>query len=120
RLEQEIGHFLVAELDGVVVGCCAVYSYGEQAELACVAVHENFRKQSGMNIGAKLLAEAEKSAATQHARMLFVLTTQARDWFLEQGFSDASTDVLPLQKQSLYNWQRNSVVMVKPLKKQNT
>lgn len=120
RLEQEIDHFLVAELDGVVVGCCAVYSYGEQAELACVAVHENFRNQSGMNIGAKLLAAAEKSAATQHARMLFVLTTQARDWFLEQGFGDASTDVLPSQKQSLYNWQRNSVVMVKPLKKQNT
>lgn len=113
RLEQEVANFLVAELDGIVVGCCAVYPYGDQAELACVGVHENY--QAGNGIGPSLLAAAEQRAADIGATQLFALTTQARDWFVEQGFSAASPDDLPEQKQKLYNWQRNSVVMVKPL-----
>jgi amino-acid N-acetyltransferase len=114
RLEQEIRNFMVAELDGIVVGCCAVYPYEDQAELACVAVHVNY--QSGNGIGASLLDAAEDRARRKGAKSLFALTTQTRDWFLEQGFSEADLDALPEQKQSLYNWQRNSAVMVKPLK----
>ncbi len=113
RLEQEIGNFLVAELDGIVVGCCAVYPFGEQAELACVGVHANY--QLGNGIGPSLLEAAEQRAAEGGATQLFALTTQARDWFVEQGFSVTTPEHLPQQKQRLYNWQRNSVVMVKPL-----
>ena len=115
RLEQEIDHFLVAELDGIVVGCCAVYRYDAQAELACVAVHENYRKQGGESIGQRLLAAAEDAARAGGASELFALTTQARDWFAEQGFHDSDLDSLPPEKQSLYNWQRNSVVVRKAL-----
>ncbi|MCR9262484.1 MAG: amino-acid N-acetyltransferase [Pseudomonadaceae bacterium] len=113
RLEQEIDNFLVAELDGIVVGCCAVYPYGAQAELACVGVHENY--QAGNGVGARLLAAAEETARNNNVNTLFVLTTQTRDWFLEQGFTDASPDQLPEQRQMLYNWQRNSAVMIKEL-----
>ncbi len=113
RLEQEIGNFLVAELDGIVVGCCAVYPYQDQAELACVGVHENY--QSGNGIGASLLAAAEGMAKQNGAKALFALTTQTQDWFIEQGFNKATPDALPQSKQSLYNWQRNSAVVVKPL-----
>ena len=115
RLEQEIERFLVAELDGIVVGCCAVYPYGDQAELACVAVHENYRNQGGDSIGQRLLAAAEERARREGAEALFALTTQARDWFVEQGFADSDPDSLPPEKQSLYNWQRNSVVVRKAL-----
>ncbi len=113
RLEQEIDNFLVAELDGIVVGCCAVYGYGKQAELACVGVHENYK--SGNGIGPSLLQAAEQRARDIGASELFALTTQTRDWFLERGFHDAPIERLPEQKQRLYNWQRNSKVMVKPL-----
>ncbi len=113
RLEQEIDNFLVAELDGIVVGCCAVYPYEDQAELACVGVHENY--QSGKGIGPSLLAAAEQRARDLGAHTLFALTTKTRHWFLERGFTEASPDALPQQKQSLYNWQRNSAVMRKPL-----
>lgn len=113
RLEQEIDNFLVAELDGIVVGCCAIYAYGDRAELACVGVHENY--QAGNGIGPSLLAAAEQAARNNGLTSLFVLTTQTRDWFLEQGFVDAAPDQLPEQKQNLYNWQRNSAVMVKTL-----
>jgi amino-acid N-acetyltransferase len=46
---------------------------------------------------------------------LFVLTTQTYDWFIEQGFIDATVEDLPTAKQSLYNWQRGSKVLLKAL-----
>lgn len=113
RLEQEIEHFLVAELDGVIVGCCAVYPYGNHAELACIAVHESYRSAKG--IGSRLLNAAEHAVLESASSVLFVLTTQTRDWFLDHGFQDASVDLLPDEKQTLYNWQRNSKVMIKAL-----
>lgn len=117
RLELEVGNFHVAELDGIVVGCCALYPLEEDAaELACVAVHEAYRRtgiQPG--IGARLLAAAEAAARASGIRRLFVLTTQTRDWFAEHGFVDAAVADLPARKQALYNYQRNSKVMMKLL-----
>lgn len=133
RLEEEIDHFLVADIDRNVVGCCAVYPFGDTAELACVAVHPSFRdgapaygtpdrlraaqKSRGRSgrVGASLLAGAEARAREAGAARLFVLTTQSRDWFLDQGFEDADLDVLPAPKKEMYNYQRNSRVMIKAL-----
>ena len=65
RLEQEIERFFVAEIDGIVVGCCAVYPFETAAELACVAVHASYRKLSDEHgLGTRLLKVAE-AAATQ-------------------------------------------------------
>ena len=59
-LEMEIERFLVLESDGVIVGCAALYPFPEEhaAELACLAVSEDFR---GRGFGDLLLEEAEKS-----------------------------------------------------------
>lgn len=116
RLEQEIENFLVAEIDGIIVGCCAVYPYGDVAELACVAVHESYR-QAGMRpgIGTRLLAAAEVGARAAGLRALFVLTTKTRDWFIEHGFAPAAPSALPAPRQALYNYQRNSQVLIKSL-----
>ena len=124
RLEQEIDNFLVAELDGIVVGCCAIYPYENQAELACLAVHENYRAQpaqttGGDGIGKALLQAAELRAQSIGAEKLFVLTTQTQEWFKEQGFALSSLETLPETKQSLYNWQRNSAVLSKKIGQQN-
>ena len=43
------------------------------------------------------------------------LTTQAEDWFAERGFVPACIDDLPVSRQVLYNYQRNSKVMIKEL-----
>ncbi|MEQ8484536.1 MAG: amino-acid N-acetyltransferase [Pseudomonadales bacterium] len=114
RLELEVGNFFVAELDGIVVGCCALYPFGDSAELACVAVHDAYRG-SGIKpgIGERLLMAAEAAAGTAGIERLFVLTTQTRDWFIEHGFEDAEIGALPAPKQALYNYQRNSKVMMK-------
>ncbi|MCZ6618381.1 MAG: amino-acid N-acetyltransferase [Gammaproteobacteria bacterium] len=116
RLEQEIDRFLVAEIDGIVVGCCALYPCGTSAELACVAVHESYRKsRDNPGVGVSLLHATEAVAINAGLDSLFVLTTQTHDWFLENGFTDTDIDQLPAPTQSLYNYQRNAKVMVKRL-----
>lgn len=123
RLEEEIEHFLVADIDRTVVGCCAVYPFGDSAELACVAVHASYRDSTGpvssndrsARVGSSLLAAAEERARQSGARTLFALTTQTRDWFLDQGFEEAGLEALPAPKQAMYNYQRNAKVMVKPI-----
>jgi amino-acid N-acetyltransferase len=116
RLELEVDNFFVAEIDGIVVGCCALYRFEDSAELACVAVHDAYRGSGAKpGIGERLLAAAEAAAAEAGLLRLFVLTTQTRDWFLEHGFEDGEIGALPTPKQALYNYQRNSKVMFKQL-----
>ncbi|MEM7100549.1 MAG: amino-acid N-acetyltransferase [Pseudomonadota bacterium] len=115
RLEQEVNQFLVAEVDGIVVGCCAVYTYDTTAEIACVAVHENFQGIQDAKLGQRLLQAAETTAKDNGAASVFVLTTQTHDWFIEQGFTESTPDSLPTGKQDLYNWQRNAKVMLKSI-----
>ena len=116
RLEGEIGHFHVAELDGLVIGCCALYPHGDAVELACLAVHPGHRSVvDGKTLGERLLAHARDVAREQGAASLFVLTTQAEDWFAARGFQPVEPDALPASKQALYNYRRNSRVMTSSL-----
>ena len=116
RLEREIDRFFVAELDGIVTGCCALYPAPPGVELACIAVHP---AQRGGNaepgLGKTLLAAAEQAAKAEGFEFLFVLTTQTRDWFMEQGFRESAIDDLPSPRQALYNYERNATVLVKQL-----
>jgi len=114
RLEQEIERFFVNDLDGRIVGCVALYPYPEAlaAEMACLAVHPDFQ---GGGRGESLLAAAEGAARKLGLERLFVLTTRTTHWFIERGFEVASPDQLPAQRQSMYNWQRRSKVLLKPL-----
>ncbi|MCV5232841.1 GNAT family N-acetyltransferase, partial [Escherichia coli] len=45
QLEQEIGKFTIIEKDGLIIGCAALYPYSEErkAEMACVAIHPDYR-----------------------------------------------------------------------------
>lgn len=116
RLEAEVERFSVAELDGIVIGCCALYPHGDAVELACVATHPGHRyRVGGSTLGARILHYAEQTAAQAGFRRMFVLTTRSGDWFAEQGFQPAAPGDLPLSRQALYNRQRNSKVMQKAL-----
>lgn len=113
RLEQEIQRFYVIERDGLITACAALYPYSvEQAELACVAVHPDYR---GSDRGQQLLQQIEKEAQQRHFQQLFVLTTRTAHWFLEQGFVAGDVSALPQERQKLYNYQRNSKVFFKAL-----
>jgi amino-acid N-acetyltransferase len=112
-LENEFDRFKVLVKDDMVLGCAALYAYSNQmAELACVAVHNEYR---GGNRGDRLLRTLELEAKQQGITKLFVLTTQTALWFEERGFELGSVDELPNEKKSLYNLQRNSKVFIKSL-----
>jgi amino-acid N-acetyltransferase len=113
-LETEIGHFSVVERDGTVIACAALYCYEKErmAELACVVVHGDYRNRG---LGDELLLKMEKSALSRGMEQLFVLTTQTAHWFRERGFRSLPLKSLPVKRRRLYNYQRNSKVLVKRL-----
>ncbi len=112
KLEIEINHFTVQERDGMIIACAALYPYGNMAELACLAVHTDYR---GADRGATLLLFLEREARKKGINQIFVLTTQTAHWFQERGFITTDLDSLPLQRRTLYNYQRKSKLFLKCL-----
>jgi len=111
RLEEEIAHFSILERDGRVVACAALYPYPDEhmGEIACVATHPDYR---GAGRAEQLLDVLLANARALSLTQVFALTTQSTHWFIEQGFVAASQDQLPVEKQRLYNWQRNASVLL--------
>ncbi|MDA9598996.1 amino-acid N-acetyltransferase [bacterium] len=114
-LETEISRFmLVVHPEGVLLGCAALYPTTDDnvGELACVATHPEFH---GQGIASRLFVAIIQEAKQQGLKQLFVLTTQTAHWFLERGFVESAVTDLPAQKQSLYNYQRNSRIFSKSI-----
>ena len=113
-LEMEIDRFVVLEHDRMIVACAALYPFPDEkaSELACLAVHPDYRNAG---YGDTLLKHIEVKAKTQGSKKLFVLTTGAAHWFVERGFEETGVEKLPKAKQGLYNYQRRSKVFVKKL-----
>ncbi len=113
-LEVEIDQFFVLKKEDVIVACAALYPYpdAKMGEVACVAIHPDYR--SG-NRGARLMAELEHEAKQQQLTAIFVLTTVSGHWFQEQGFIEQSMNKLPEGKQKMYNFQRKSKVFFKDI-----
>lgn len=114
KLETEIERFFVMERDGTVIACAAAYPFPDESlvELACLAVHDAYRAGGRGDV---LLAAIEEEARALGATRLFVLTTQAVHWFKERGFEDATIESLPVERRHLYNYERNSKVLIKTL-----
>jgi amino-acid N-acetyltransferase len=114
QLEISIEQFYVMERDGLITACVAVIPYPDNnmAELACLAVHADYRKAGR---GDAMLQFAEKQAEELGMDALFVLTTQASHWFRERGFVTLELAKLPVKRRSLYNYHRNSLVYFRSL-----
>jgi len=115
QLEVEIDRFTVVERDGLIIGCAALYPAkdGVAGELACVATHPEYRNASR---GDALIAQISQQAKVLGLTKLFVLTTSSIHWFRERGFEPVGVDQLPIEKQALYNFQRNSKILIKNIK----
>ena len=112
-LELEIDKFVVVKVDDMVVACSALYQLSEDSgELACIATASTYR---GRGIADLLLSKIENWARDKGLKQLFVLTTQAEEWFSERGFTTASPEELPAERERLYNYNRNSKVLRKTL-----
>jgi amino-acid N-acetyltransferase len=110
---KDVDSFIVMIREETVVACAALYLHGAtDGEVACVAVHEDYR---GDDFGDLLLMEVEKRAFEQHLSNLFVMTTQASHWFQERGYILCAKEDLPHQKRIEYDLSRNSIVLKKQI-----
>ena len=113
-IEREIDNFSVIEHDGVIFGCAALYPFPAEkmAEMACLTVNPEVQTQGD---GERILKHVENRARAAGIKQLFVLTTRTSHWFKKRGFIPANVDALPKDRQHMYNWQRKSQVLIKPL-----
>lgn len=113
-LEVEIELFTVIKKEDAIIACAALYPYPEDnsGEVACVAIHPDYRKG---NRGVRLINMLETLAKKQKFSSIFVLTTVSGHWFLEQGFTEQALDKLPEGKKEMYNFQRKSKVFTKEI-----
>lgn len=117
QLERQVHDFVVMERDGTIIGCAAlneipVESGAKAAELACMAVHPDYRNDKR---GTALLLAIEERAAKRGITRLYALTIRAIHWFQEHGFRLAEPEDLPPARRETYNLQRNSKVLLKNL-----
>ncbi|HAY0360274.1 TPA: amino-acid N-acetyltransferase [Escherichia coli] len=111
QLEMEIDKFTIIQRDNTTIACAALYPFPEEkiGEMACVAVHPDYRSSSrGEVLLERIAAQAKQSGLSK----LFVLTTRSIHWFQERGFTPVDIDLLPESKKQLYNYQRKSKVLM--------
>lgn len=114
QLEMEIDKFTIIRRDNTTIACAALYPFPEEkiGEMACVAVHPDYRSSSrGEVLLERIAAQAKQSGLSK----LFVLTTRSIHWFQERGFTPVDIDLLPESKKQLYNYQRKSKVLMADL-----
>jgi len=114
QLELEIAYFQVIEKDGMIIACiaCIADAANQVAEIACLAVHDNYQRAG---LGNQLLQFVQQKASKSGISRLYALTTRTSHWFIEHGFAESDDFVLPHAKQSIYNPDRGSKILVKSI-----
>ena len=104
RLED----FYVYDFDGGVRACASLHRYDDgQFEIAAVAVDEAY---SHIGIGPKLVENLVQTAKTNGAKSVFIMTTQASDWFEKIGFTEDKIETIPAERKKLWSPERGSKV----------
>lgn len=119
RTEEEIKGqadlFTVYEVDGGIRACAALKPYQNHscAEIAAVAVDDSYSNSGiGPALMRRLISEAEHTGYD----FVFVLTTQASDWFERFGFKSAGKENLPEERLRKMDPTRGSRILILPLK----
>lgn len=110
QLEIEVDKFTIIERDNLTIACAALYPFFKEkiGEMACVAVHPDYRNSSR---GDLLLKKIKLNAKKMNLKKIFVLTTQSIHWFQERGFILVGVEMLPESKKKMYNYQRCSKIL---------
>lgn len=112
RTEQNLaanyGDYVVYELDGGIRACAALHLYDKvQGEIAAVAVEPAY---SHIGVGIKLVKYLLDRAKMFKLNSVFIMTTQAGDWFESIGFVPDKIDSLPQERLAKWTSSRNSRV----------
>lgn len=107
-LAENLNDYIVYELDGGVHACSALHTYDDgQSEIAAVAVDESYNH---MGIGPKLIEKLLSIAKEKKSKSVFIMTTQASDWFEKLGFVEDDIKSIPHERLSKWTVERNSKV----------
>ena len=110
-IEAKLGDYVVYAVDNAIHGCGALHSYDHGIfEIAAIAVGANY---NDAGVGEAVVNFLIEKAKSKKAKKLFLLTTQASDWFYAFDFKDGSVEDLPAERKEVYNRERNSKVMVR-------
>ena len=114
QLELEISYFQVIEKDGMIIACIACIPDKDSpiAEIACLAVHDDYRRAG---LGNQLLEVCEYRARQAEIERLYTLTTRSSHWFIEHGYGEDSHFELPPAKRATLNPERGSKILAKSL-----
>lgn len=109
-LSERCEDFIVYETDGSLHGCGALHTFSDgQAEIAAIAVDTQYEE---LGIGRKIVEFLMQRAADRAVPRVFALTTQSYDWFHARGFRIGTVEDLPPEKQTLYDRERNSRILL--------
>ncbi len=109
-IKKQIQAYHIYAVDHAVYGCAALYELGNGwAEIGAVAVNDAYKSQG---IGRGMIQYLIDTAKKRKLARLFLLTTQAADWFFEFGFVWGTPENLPKERQVTYNLARNSRVLL--------
>ncbi len=91
---ENLMSFIVAELNGEVVGCCSLQIiWSDLAEIKSLAVHEH---AMGKGLGRELVTSALQRAYAIGISSVFALTVNT-DFFEKMGFQRIKKDALPMK-----------------------
>ena len=114
-ISEKLKDYVVYSIDNSIHGCGALHAFEDgMAEIAGIAVGANYRKSG---IGDAIVRHLISIGRMKGYKKLFLLTTQALDWFYPFGFEDGTVEDLPKSKRDNYNQKRNSRILVLPLEK---
>ncbi len=109
-IKNKIHAYHIYTVDHSVYGCGALYELGDDwGEIGAVAVNDAYKSKG---IGRGLVQYLIHIARKRQIQNLFLLTTQAADWFFEFGFVWADPSDLPDSLRERYNPERNSRVLL--------
>jgi len=54
-------------------------------------------------------------AQQDNIQRILVFTTQSSHWFIERGFAETDLEKIPVERAELYNYQRNSKILLKAI-----
>jgi len=113
ELEREIEQYHVYTRDGLLVACGQLKMFEDgYAEIGCLVVNPLYRSKGR---GDAMLGYLGRLCVEAGATNLFVLSTQAMEWFIERGFDEVGVDLLPPSRQATYNYNRGSKIYMKKI-----
>ncbi len=109
-IKNQIENYYIYEVDQAIYGCGALYELGHGwGEIGAIAVNAAYKSKG---VGRGIMQYLIQKAHEKELKTLFLLTTQAADWFFEFGFIQGHPQDLPEHRKNNYNMKRNSRVLL--------